>query len=504
VRAWFFGIFLVVLSVAFRLPILLNAHELNSDVAIVGLQAKHVLAGEFQWFLWGSGYQSSLDALWASGWFALFGATPLALLASALSMHIALTSIVYQRLYRRLDDAPGLAFCVACVLVFTTASVHSYALYPPRQVSLTLVMAGICLADGARDADVPWRHYVASGVLAGIACFADPYARLLYPAMIAIALCGIHALRGERRPAALGLAFGAAVGLVPDMLLRHSADAQSGPMGLSFGRIAGNARILWDTCGPWALGHGTYAPTAAGPYERVELGPYVHIAQIGASCVFLAACMSALILVTDKRVDIRTRQLGIVGAMGILGTAAAFLLSEMVYGHFAMRYLAAITLFAPFALAPLTERIGRWMLPPLGYTLASTALSGYLSFGEYLKLPGQLGALEPVGQVTKRDDEDLLEWLRGQSVSAAMADYWAAYRLTFLSGEGITFAPKNASEDRRANYRVALTQSGRIAYVYDARRSFEGLDGAGREARALGRIVRTDHIGAYTVFLIAR
>ncbi|MCU0694823.1 MAG: hypothetical protein MUF54_25910, partial [Polyangiaceae bacterium] len=57
---------------------LLNARAVHSDAAIVGLQAAHMLQGEFDRFLWGAGYQGSFDALITAAVF-LFTGGPSAL-----------------------------------------------------------------------------------------------------------------------------------------------------------------------------------------------------------------------------------------------------------------------------------------------------------------------------------------------------------------------------------------------------------------------------------------
>src|SRR5215510_2802496 len=59
---WVLFFALAVLSVLFRIPPLLNARGVNSDAAVVGLQALHILQGEWSWFLWGAPYQASFDA----------------------------------------------------------------------------------------------------------------------------------------------------------------------------------------------------------------------------------------------------------------------------------------------------------------------------------------------------------------------------------------------------------------------------------------------------------
>ena len=125
---------LLAASYAFRLPPLLNARSTNSDAAVVGLQAMHMLRGELSPFLWGSGYQTSADSAVAALFFAVLGPSPLVLMLSALTMHVVGTLLVFAMLRRRF--APWLALLTTMPMVVSPSSVHSYALYPPRQASL--------------------------------------------------------------------------------------------------------------------------------------------------------------------------------------------------------------------------------------------------------------------------------------------------------------------------------------------------------------------------------
>jgi len=94
---------LVAASYLFRLPPLLNARSTNSDAAVVGLQAMHLLRGELSPFLWGSGYQTSADAFVAALFFVVLGKTPLALMLSALTLHVVATMLVFVTVRRRFD-----------------------------------------------------------------------------------------------------------------------------------------------------------------------------------------------------------------------------------------------------------------------------------------------------------------------------------------------------------------------------------------------------------------
>src|SRR5262245_55770202 len=130
------GVAVLAASVGFRMPALVNAAGTNSDAAIVGLQAMHILRGEWSWFLFGSGYQTSVDSVVAALFFLIAGPHPLALMLSTFAGHLAVTWLAFDVLQRHLP-APRAAIATL-PLVLAPASVHTYALYPPRQASLTL------------------------------------------------------------------------------------------------------------------------------------------------------------------------------------------------------------------------------------------------------------------------------------------------------------------------------------------------------------------------------
>jgi hypothetical protein len=139
---------------------------------------------------------------------------------------------------------------------------------------------------------------------------------------------------------------------------------------------------------------------------------------------------------------------------------------------FSARYLAAIVLMAPFALAPLAHRLGALRLSAclLPYLLSS-AVAGWLGFGAEVRgllpvhLPGSGAA----------NEDRLGRLLVDRGVRYAVADYWVSYRLTFLYGEDVIVVPIHATEDRYAPYRDAFERASKVAYVFDEARSREKL-----------------------------
>ena len=100
VAAWLPPFLLVVASVAARLPALVNARGVNSDAAVVGLQAMHILHGEWSWYLWGAGYQASLDAALVAAAFAVTGPSALTLMVVPLVGYLILVGLTYDVLRR--------------------------------------------------------------------------------------------------------------------------------------------------------------------------------------------------------------------------------------------------------------------------------------------------------------------------------------------------------------------------------------------------------------------
>jgi len=466
----------LVASIAFRLPPLINAEGSNSDSAVVGLQAGHLLRGDWSPFLWGSGYQTSVDSAIAAMVFLFTGPSPAALMASSLAGHILLTWLVFDAL-RRVLPGPGArpewtAALLVLLLVFVPDPVHTYVLYPPRQASLTLVFLAFWLTHGASASGRPRLRFGLGGAVALLAVYADPYALLFLPAQ---ALLGVlAALDGAplppSRPEILrrigAFAAGAVAGVVPYAVLRHLPQASHGQTALSLDVVRHNLDLLLDPCGPWLLSTKVFAAVHMTDYQPWQPGPPFHALQIVAAAILVVLLASGAALFFATSLPWELRRLALAGAFMVPVTVGGFLVSPMVMDHFSSRYLAAIVLVAPFCLAPAAallpaRRFGLALAP----YLVSAAVSGWVSYRPFTL------AVHPNLAV----DERLGVALRERGIRYAVADYWASYRLTFAWGENPIVVPTNQVEDRFAPYRAAFEEEPIVAYVYDAYRSRESL-----------------------------
>jgi hypothetical protein len=462
----------LVASVAFRLPPLINAQGTNSDAAVVGLQAMHLLRGEWSPFLWGSGYQTSVDALVAALAFVLTGPSPLALMASTLAGHIALTWLAYDAVRRVLPGAAArwTAAVLVLPLVFVPDPVHTYVLYPPRQASLTLVFLALWLLHTASSSSRPRLRFAAGGAVATFAVYADPYALLFLPMQGLLGLLASldgRPARPERIRRLGAMAAGAVVGVVPYLLLRRHPLATHGQTSLSLGVVRHNLELLADPCLPWLLSTKVYAARHMSDYMPWEVGSGYHAFQVAAALVLVVGLISAAGLFFAKALPWELRRLGLAGALMLPVTVAGFLVSPMVMDQFSSRYLAAILLVAPFCLAPAASLLGRRRsLALLAPYLVSAAVSGWVSYRPFTL------AVHPSLAV----DDRLGVALRERGIRYAVADYWASYRLTFAWREAPIVVPTNQVEDRFKPYRDRFEAEPVVAYVHDAYRSREPLD----------------------------
>ena len=475
-----------------------------------------MLRGELSPFLWGSGYQTSADSAVAALFFAVLGPSPEVLMLSALTLHVLATYLVFATLCRRFN--PWLALLVAMPLVVSPSSVHSYALYPPRQVSLTLALAAFWAIDGAvagkrdftgkRGSSRRWGWMAGGGALATLAVSADPYPMLLLP------LIGLYALivawagdDGRTRVLSLaGFASGAMVGLAPFAIVHRLEGAKSGPMGLTTGMLRHHWRLLVDECLPWALSYKVYYARTVMDYHAWDAPWWFRAVGIVGALLLGALVVFGLVAPLRRAPKAPApaggslRGLGFVGALAFPLAIGAFLLSVMVMDHFSMRYLAVLTLMTPFAVAPAAQALGprRFALAFAPHLVAS-AIAGWVGYGPFVH-----GAV-PVAETPElRDDYTLLAKLRGRGLKWATADYWTSYRLTFLFREQIVVVPKNPVEDRYAPYRRAFEAERVFAYVHDPARSREDVGAAERDLVAASDQVEKLTAGGLTVFIVTR
>ena len=460
-----------------RLPALLNANGVHADAAIIGLQAEHIARGEWSWFIWGTNYQGSTDALLTAIGFALGGATPLTLMIVPLLGHCILLALTFATLRRHL--ALPLAAAATLPVVFTPQAINGVILYPPRQWAITCAIAAVWALDGAGRSRRPLWRYGLGTALGGLAIYLDFFAAQFAPALGLLALaCCLDGrpgrARGLRRlgACALGLALGLGVVALSRLAVIPSPNSVKGGA-LSLAQLRANAALLWDQCLPWLLGYGVYIPGAGLYPDRWRPPAPFSLVQFIGAALLVAGIAWGGGAIFARSLPWPSRRLGAFGALVGATSLVGFLVSRSPYDMWAARYLAPLLWAAPFALVPaaLALRARRFAIAIAPYVVAA-AVGGWLSFGPYVR--GPLPVRDARGSAT--EELALGAALRARGVTHAAAQYWLAYRLTFLwSGawpdtglvETPIVVPLDPTVDRYPPYRHAYEEAPVVAYIFD-------------------------------------
>ena len=467
-------LFLCALAIAGQFPALYNAAGAHADATIVGLQALHILRGEWSWFIWGTNYQSALDALLVALGFAITGPRPLTLLLVPLCGHLLLIGLTFATLRRHL--APLAATAATLPVVFASVALNGVILYPPRQWAITAIIAAVWLLDGAsRARRSPIRLALGSG-LALVALYLDLFTLQFLPALGFLALACSFDGRPDRplllrrlAACALGAVVGAGIVALSRLAIVPGPNmVEAGA--LSLATLRRNAALLWEVCLPLLLGVRVYIPGARLYPDRWQPPALFAAIQLVGALLFVAGIVVGGVALPLRRIPWPLRRLGAFGALVAATTIAGFLLSPSPIDLWAARYLAPLIWAAPFALAPAARLLGgrRFLLALAPYALA-TIVGSWLSFGPYVQGP------RPVHAARGVDGAGALgAALRARGVEYGAAQYWLAYRLTFLWRESPIVVPTDPYSDRYAPYRRGYEAAPVVAYIY----ATDGLRGS--------------------------
>jgi len=95
-----------------------------------------------------------------------------------------------------------------------------------------------------------------------------------------------------------------------------------------------------------------------------------------------------------------------------------------------------------------------------------------------------------------RDEQALMRYLRDSGVKGAVAQYWVAYRLTFLFNENPIVFPIDLPEDRYPPYRKTPVK----AFILDPREPRLSPDALEQWLKRQGLNYRRDEVGRFIVF----
>lgn len=490
---------LLVASVLARIPALLNARGVHSDAAIVGLQAMHILDGEWSWFLWGAGYQASLDAVLIAAAFALTGPSALTLMVVPLVGHLILVGLAYDVLRRAVGVGCALICCLP--LVFAPQSINGVALYAPRQWSITAAFLAVWLAAVSVGRPRAPLWLAGSGFFAAFALYLDLFTLQLMPGIgLFVLWCALSPARDGTGPwrRVGGLLAGTLLGGAVLLWSRAQPAADAGKAGLSLDRLPENWDLLVGTCLPYLLGLEVFVPDGTVGVDEWAAPWPLRVVQVVGVLAFAGAFVWAVLAVARRTAPAPVRRLGALGVVVAVSSIGGFLVSTMPVDLLSTRYIAPVVWFAPFLFAPAAAALGarRFGVALAPYVVA-TAVGGWLAFGSYVD--GPLPVRDPRG--TAEDEAELAGVLRDRGVTHAAAQYWLSYRLTFLFEEDPVVVPFDVPGNRYPPYLAAYQQAPVVADIFHP--SEPRAEAAPREAelRAAGEPYERLEVRGFTVLI---
>jgi 4-amino-4-deoxy-L-arabinose transferase-like glycosyltransferase len=454
----------------------------NSDQAIVGLMAKHILDGKgHPVFYYGSSYAGSLEAHFVALFFAIFGPSP-GIYRFAMVLLVTLTMLGVYAVARRCFGCRAALFSVGYLAVppffflykglTSDGHYNSFNLFTVLAVG-TALRIDADLANGRRRLLL----FIVLGVVLGLGWWINP----ITPAVSLAVLLWLYFRKAPRpSPATLVLLLGGVVvGGSPWWIwnARHAWASLKAP---ELGTVGVRAAIhnlggFFTTSLPTLAGG--MEPNTLAPFARETL-PYSRLLSLVALSLVLAPS-----IVRAVRGD-RCRGLLLLVLAGLLLAASFSQRSVVSEPRFLLPFYVVVPPLVGAALAGLLERRRQkplWVACAVLLCLHAVNLSR-----------ARVSFRNVDNEVTGRLDS-LIRHSKRAGIRSLYADYWTSYRVSFESQETIVatpipgeelvrFAPYNdaVGRDTSAGFALLPPRSGCFeSYLRERDLRFSHLDADG-------------------------
>jgi 4-amino-4-deoxy-L-arabinose transferase-like glycosyltransferase len=493
-----------------------GAFPFNSDEAITGLMARHILQGECPVFFYGQAYMGSLDAFLTAGLFFLFGDSVLTIRVLQIILYTC-TIITTAWLGRKLTGgwetgllAAGLmAVPVVNVTLYTTATLGGYGEALVLSNGAFLCAMELILTTGKPNAKKDFLLFGLLGLITGLGFWV--LGLTLISTIPAVIFSGL-AIWKHRETIPGGWITAAVILLVTFILGSLPwwyATLQAGFFN-QIRELFGSAVSIEKE--NWFIRSGNHLlyfvflglPAAFGlrpPWEvrwlALPLLPFILIIWGGVFWKFPGIL----------RKETPAGRSGWV----MLLTSVGFLAAGFIFTSFGLdpsgRY------FLPLAV-PLALLFARVILTAPGYRLvrfaAPVVLILFSAIGTVqsaITSPGITTQFDRVSWIDHRYDRELIDFLLKHGETRGYTNYWVAYPLAFRSNETILFSPRlpyhedlryTERDDRIPAYTKQVDTSDRTAYITTFNPNLDGALKAG--FTRLGVTWQEETIGDFHIF----
>jgi 4-amino-4-deoxy-L-arabinose transferase-like glycosyltransferase len=389
------------------------AGAINSDTAVVGLMARHMLHGQFQAFYWGQPYGGSQEAALAAALFGIVGSSAFVLRLSMI-LWSAVSAVLVWRIGKATVGEPAATIGALLFWVWPAESVRLSVIqtgghWPALTFALGALLVVLRVRSGRAEGP-GW--FLLLGLLAGLSVWASPEAAyVLLPTAIFFAPALMK--RWRHIPlAVMGLALGALPWLYNN--INHGWASLHYPVLVAHDSYLDHLKYFFQSLLPLALG-------MREPSLRWFASPVGQVVVVAAVTAFVVALV---------RFRPRLRLLL------ILVATFPFLFA-----------------FNKFAYQVVDGRYGLFLGPPIALLLAAAVTRSRRAIATIATaVVITVIGLYPIVSTNVQsptavpgNDHDLLTLLATNHVRYAYASYWIAFRVTFETKERVVVDPTFAS-----------------------------------------------------------
>lgn len=473
----------IILGIAIRwILILIDKVPFNSDEAIVGLMARHILAGEHPIFFYGQSYMGSLDTYFVAGAFLIFGKTVNAIRISQSFLFCIFLLLSYQFSCRLFNSKRA----ALITIIFLAAAPVNFLLY-------TTVTLGGYLEALIIGVAILWCTLELQKILTGN----NTNQKMVYA--LCLILGGLIGLGVWVLGITIVFSVSVLIILLPTIIKLHPSKQTILGIGamVGCGLIIGAAPI-WV----YMTNHGaaTFLNELFGSAVSVSQS---YLAQVGLHLANLLLFGVSTIFGLRPPWEVRWLLLPLIPF--VLGAWAFILWKAFKYTHedepkyWIYLWSPSILLIIAFILTPFgIDPSGRYFLP-VYFSLALTAglwfihtdtsrtvmkwaITGIIvlfNLGGILQASiqspfGITTQFAPNTSIDHRYDKELIAFLMGTSNFQGYSTYWTAYPIAFLSDEKVILIPAlpyhadlrhTTRDDRYEPYATTVTNSQDPIYI---------------------------------------
>lgn len=468
----------------------LVAPLMDSDQAVFGLQARHVLLGEFPVFSWGYAYIGTVQSFLDAAAFLVFGASRLVLNAVPLVFSLPFILVTFWLGHELGGERVGLVAASLVALAPPYLAIHgAWARHGYIETlllgSLVLLLA-LRLARRPRPEAQEVRLFAVLGLVAGLAWWTNSLS-LFYLVPAAMFLLLSDWTWPRRRGPWVALA-GFLLGSAPFWLwnLLHAFWS----FRLFKGGEAGEAAVQLLRVVAEGL------PAIVGARASHARTNFLPVLSEGVMLLYLVAVVWLLArwlaaLWTRRRVEpgVSLLLLFFAGSAVLLAVSRQ---TEAITAEGTKRYLLPLYSALPLLLALFLDRV-RARSRAAFAVLLLVPLALHL-YGNAVGYPFVKGEVAPY-RAARAEDEALFRFLRARDLTRVyVTDYWLAPRLTFDAREEIVFA--QPSGDRYPPYTRLVDEAPRVAYLFAA----GAVDPFEASLKGIGARFEQTVVGPYAVF----